>query len=192
MIPTSFDYWRALILYGKYQSTYKVGLRYCLLSYAHENRDKVDLDTLAGDFLDLYIERCRNGKPQLATKGRFTYVERELQGINSGTKSRDQSLAIVKKNALCDMVLQRFNVLNNRNISQPFYTVTPHLLVLNENLLSLVGETSNYNILVDELHSRWDLLEHAYERSNNVESLDVDGYLLHILKQEEPVLRYEG
>jgi hypothetical protein len=184
MIPTNFDYWRALILYGKYQSTYKVGLGYCLLSYAHENRDKVDLDTLAGDFLDLYTERCQTGRPQLATKGRFTYVERELQGINSGTKSRDQSLAIIKKNALCDMVLQRFNVLNNRNISQPFYTVTPRHLILNENLLSLVGETSNYNILVDELHSRWDLLEHAYERSNNVESLDVDEYLLHILKQE--------
>jgi 5-methylcytosine-specific restriction endonuclease McrA len=184
MIPTNTDYWRALILYGKFQSTYKIGLGHCLLSYALENRDKVDLDTLAGDFLDLYTERCRSGHPQLATRGRLTYVERELQNISSGAKIREQSLPIIKKNALSDMVLQRFNVLNNRTISAPFYNVTQHNLVLNENLLSIVEDRSDYNGLADELNSRWDLLEHAYERSNNIESLDVDQYLVHILKQE--------
>lgn len=185
MIPTNTDYWRALILYGKFQSTYKIGLGQCLLSYAQENRDKVELDTLAGDFLDLYSERCQTGQPQLATKGRFTYVERELQEIDSGVKSKEQSLPIIKKSALCDMVLKRFNVLNNRVIKAPFYTVTEHDLILNDNLLSIVEEKSDYNVLVDELHSRWDLLEHAYERSNSIELLDVDQYLEHILKKEQ-------
>ncbi len=185
MIPTNTDYWRALILYGKFQSTYKIALGQCLLSYAQENRDKVDLDTLAGDFLDLYSERCKTGRPQLATKGRFTYVERELREIASGVKNREQSLPIVKKNALTDMVLKRFNVLNNRVISKPFYTVTEHDLILNESLLAIAEERGTRDVLVNELHSRWDLLEHAYERSNNIESLDVDEYLVHILKQEK-------
>jgi HNH endonuclease len=185
MIPNNTDYWRALILYGKFQSTYKIGLGQCLLSYAQENRDKVDLDTLAGDFLDLYTERCKTGRSQLATKGRLTYVERELQEISSGVKNREQSLPIVKKNALSDMVLKRFNVLNNRVISEPFYTVTQSDLILNENLLSIVEERSDHDVLVNELHSRWDLLEHAFEQSNNIELLDVDQNLQYIRKQEK-------
>ena len=88
MNPTFTDYWRALILYGINQSTYKMALGHCLLSYAKENVEKVDLDTLAGDFLNLYTERCLAGKPQIAVQGRMTYVEHELQNIKSGTKTR--------------------------------------------------------------------------------------------------------
>ena len=82
------------------------------------------------------------------------------------------------------MVLQRFNVLNGRVIPQPFYTVTSQHMLLDENLLSLADDKQMHDGLLSELSSRWDLLEHAFE-SNHVDLLDVDEYLLHVIKRDK-------
>jgi hypothetical protein len=164
-----------------------MGLGQLLLKYATENQDKIEMDIVASDFLDIYIGRCQTGKPQLATKGRFTYIEQEIHKLNAGKTKREESLEIVKSKALIDMVLQRFNNLNGRSIREPFYSLTDNsqYLILNPNLLSIANLPENVELLEGELLSRWDLLEHAYERSNNIESLDVDLYNAHIIKAEQ-------
>ena len=65
MHPTPVDCWRALILYGRNASTYKIALGNLLLGYAAKGVDRLDTLDLAGDFIDLYMDRCRSGKPQL-------------------------------------------------------------------------------------------------------------------------------
>ncbi|MDQ1255003.1 MAG: hypothetical protein QG646_4282 [Euryarchaeota archaeon] len=186
MNPTSKDYWRALILYGKQQSTYKIALGNCLLKYSAENNDRVSLDDLTQDFFDLYAERLKAGKPQQGIMGRKTVVEREIDAINLADKSVEKSLETIKKVSLNDMVLQRFNVLYNRQIPEPFYTTSDdsEYLILNNNLLSIFSD-SEYDMLTSELSSRWDLLEHAFEMMNNIEALDVDEYSNHIIKKEK-------
>ena len=38
--PTSKDWWRAVILYGRNMSTYKMGLGDLIINYANKNREK--------------------------------------------------------------------------------------------------------------------------------------------------------
>jgi len=64
------DYWTALILYGRNQSTYKMALGKILLNYSQVNREKVSMNELAEDFFNVYSVRVKNGKPQGATLGR--------------------------------------------------------------------------------------------------------------------------
>jgi hypothetical protein len=186
MNPSNKDYWRALILYGKQQSTYKIALGNCLLNYSYENCTKVSLDDLTEDFFNIYIRRLETGKPQLGTLGRKTVVEREIDEIKFADKSEEKSLENIKKYSLKNMVLQRFNILNNKPIPHPFYVISEDSkhLILNDNLLSLSDDSTN-SILTKELLSRWDLLEHAFESINNIEYLDVDEYVKHIIKREK-------
>jgi hypothetical protein len=186
VVPTSIDYWRALILYGKNSSTYKMGLGRCLLQYSLENRDTISLDELTQDFLTLYQKRCESGKPQLGISGRKTYVEHEIDALKYTDKKLEDSLEIIKKNALYDMVLKRFNVLNNQAVKHPFYSIkNSSYIVLNENLLELGSSKQQHNALLEELLSRWDLLEHAFETIHSIEEIDVDAYLKHIIKKEQ-------
>jgi len=189
MNPTDEDYWRALILYGLNQSTYKIALGKLLGDYAYENRVRIDLDDLTSDFIDIYIDRCKQGKPQLSYPGRKTYVEREVDAINLGIKSKSDSIEIIKKNALLNMVLQRFNTLNRRPIRNPFYTISENerYLIINQNTLNVFSNKEKKEELIPEIMSRWDLLEHAFERVHQIESLDVDEYLKHIIKQEQRI-----
>lgn len=122
MIPSEKDYWRALILYGQNASTYKIALGKLLSNYASENQARVDMDEVTVDFIDIYLDRLKNGKPQLGQVGRKTVVEREIDAILTGSKDKTDAIPIVKRTALLDMVLQRFNTLNRNVIKRPFYS----------------------------------------------------------------------
>jgi len=189
MIPSEKDYWRALILYGRNASTYKIALGKLLSNYAFENRTRINMDEVASDFIDLYCNRLKNGKPQIGLSGRKTVVEREIDAITTGQKDKSDSIPIVKRSALLDMVLQRFNTLNRNVIRRPFYTISEdeNHLIINNNTLTIFSEREQTASLADELMSRWDLLEHAYEKTKQIESLDVDQYLEHVVKQEKRV-----
>jgi hypothetical protein len=181
------DYWRALILYGKNQSTYKMALGKILLQYSQANREKVSLDDLAGDFFDLYNVRMKNGKPQGATLGRRTVVEQEVLASNNGRPSSN-TIEVIKKRSLLEMVLQKFHNLNNTSREVKFYNVSEDnsYLHLEKNLLDL-AIIDNFHFLESEIGSRWDLLEHAFENIHHVESLDVDEYLKRIVKKEKRI-----
>ncbi len=89
------DFWRALILYGKNASTYKMGLGKCLLSYSHQNKDRISLDDLAHDFYKLYVERVKDNKPQGSIKGRETYLEQEIKKVLWAGKSESEAIEII-------------------------------------------------------------------------------------------------
>lgn len=168
--PDEMNYWRGVILFGRNQSTYKIGLGKLLLQYGSENRDKVSLDDLSYDFLNLYRNRCQNNKSQQPVVGIKTYVEHELDAIRHRNKDITEAAQVIRKNALSDMVLQRFNNLFGAKIPEPFYEFSPGdaFIVLNSNLLNICNSPANCEILDQELLSRWDLLEHAFEQSHPV------------------------
>lgn len=188
MIPKPEDYWRALILYGRNASTYKIALGNLLMDYASRGVDRVDTLDLAGDFIDLYMERCRNGKPQLGQSGRKTIVEQEIDSITAGVKRKEDTLDTVRTNALCNMVLQRFHILYDGPISHTFYTLEgDRFIILDDSLGQLAEENELRQSLEGELGSRWDLLEYAFEFTHRNESLDADEYLNHIVRRENRV-----
>lgn len=186
--PDAQDYWRALILYGKNQSTYKMALGQLLIKYANRNSAKVPMDELAEDFLGVYEERTKSGKPQIMMLGRQTFVEQEIDKLRAGVGSREKSVQIVKEKALKNMVLQKFHTVFNRPVPEPFYTLSDDQrhLFLQDSLLGVFADHQN-GVLGDELLSRWDLLEHGFSDSKRAEQIDVDEKLEYVRKAESRI-----
>ena len=177
--PTSKDWWRAVILYGRNMSTYKMGLGDLIINYANKNREKIPLQELSEDFLDIYEERMEKGKHQKMRtmvngeeKG-LTVIERELKKIQQGETSREKAINFVQRDALENMVLKKFHTLFNRQIPDPFYEVTKTHLILQKNTLDTFTDHQN-KPLNRELSSRWELLEFGFENTRKDESLEVD------------------
>jgi CRISPR/Cas system Type II protein with McrA/HNH and RuvC-like nuclease domain len=89
------------------------------------------------------------------------------------------------------MVLRKFHNLNNQETPQRFYTISAdyRYLTLDNSLFKLFFEdddngNNQSQFMRSEISSRWDLLEHAFENIYNVESLDVDQYLEHVIRKE--------
>lgn len=163
-----------------------MGLGECLIKFASENKEKVSLDEVTTEFYEIYRKRCKNGKPQLGLQGRKTEIEKELMQIELAGKDVSKSLEVIKRKCLLDMVLLKFNNLNRHQIAQPFYHVSDsqQYLHLNDNLLNLfAGEKNQY--LLGEIHSRWDLLEHAFETINDIGLIDSDYELEYLLNREK-------
>lgn len=181
------DYWRALILYGKNQSTYKMALGRCLINYSLKNQTKVSLDELADDFYQLYLEKVKAGKNQGALLGKKTYVEQEILNVVYNGKSKATALEVIKDKSLSSMVLQKFHTLNDKSIRIRFYQISDdsRYLLLTDDLLSIFGnDTVQDEFLTAEVSSRWDLLEHAFENIHKIEGLDVDAYLQYLVRRQ--------
>lgn len=186
MKPSSERYWRGLVLYGKNASTYKMGLGYLLLRYGINGEDRITLDDLSYDFLELYQDRCKDNAPQMGQVGRKTIVEREIDFITHSNKPMADSARVIAKGALSDMVLQRFNVLFGRPIPEPFYQFHEGdtAITLSDNLLQLCQEAEVKEVFEREILSRWDLLEHSFERLHPVPILP-DEALLYLQNKQE-------
>lgn len=188
IVPTDRDYWRALILYGKNQSTYKMALGQLLINYANRNFSKISMDELADDFLTVYEDRTKSGMPQNKTLGRQTYVEQEVDNLKAGVGNREKSIQVVKEKALKNMVLKKFHTLFNNPIPKPFYRFSDdeRYLLLQDNLLNVFTDKQNQT-LNKELFSRWDLLEHGFADSKHEELIEVDEKLEYVRKGEKRI-----
>jgi hypothetical protein len=47
------DFWRAVILYGLNQATYKIALGQCLINFVEKDKTTVTMHELAVDFFDI-------------------------------------------------------------------------------------------------------------------------------------------
>jgi 5-methylcytosine-specific restriction endonuclease McrA len=159
----------------------------CLLSYAIANKETISLNDLSKDFLDLYIEKVKLRKPQGGSLGKKTYVEQEIFQVIHAGKREELALEVIREKSLKEMVLRKFHNLNDRTIPLKFYTFSDSKLTLTSNMLNLPMTTGFHNF-ESEISSRWDLLEHAFASIHNIESLDVDQYLQHIIKAEERIV----
>ena len=188
--PSSKDFWRAIVLYGNNMSTYKMGLGHLLINYANKNFQKIPLRDLSEDFLDLYQDRIKTGKPQSrrktinGTETGLTYVEQESRKIEQDDKKKEKAVEAVLKNSLENMVLKKFHTLFKRQIPEPFYLVTDTHLVLQDNLLTLFADKQN-PVMDKELLSRWDLLEFGFGNASDSESIEIDENLEFILQKKQ-------
>jgi len=188
--PNDKDFWRAIILYGSNQSTYKMGLGNLLIKYADDNLEKITLDELAEDFFELYQNRIKNGKPQSkrTTTGDLqkgvTYVEQEITSVESNGTNKQKSLDKIRKRALEEMVLKRFNTLFQRQIPKPFYTVSSTHLILSDNLRTLFSDKQN-SVMSTEVDSRWDLLEFGFFNLKNEDSVEIEETLEFVIQKKK-------
>lgn len=176
------DYWRAIILYGLNTATYKIALAQALGHFAAHDRDRVTMSDLAETFFDLYAARLIEGKPQLATPGRLTVMERIVQLHRAGSLTRERAIARVETEAFGD-VIPRFHKVGGR-VLPAFYEASPQGLILTDALFDVFGGADHAPRLA-ELDSRWSLLEAAFTIRRDESALASDIRALYLRKGYE-------
>lgn len=198
---TTKDYWKALILYGLNQATYKIALGKTLLSLAEQSLTRVRWEQLSKELFQQYQQRLSNDPmPQQATPSRQTVMERIVKAHQIGTLSLDQAIQEVGANAFGDVIRRFDNLGNDESFKGKFYRFDfGKELVLTDDLHRIVeADTSE---LEEELDARWSLLEGAFsiQQKNFVLSNDLrltyleNGYKRKNLTTNIPFLQgYQG
>jgi len=162
------DYWKAIILYGLNQATYKIALGKTLLELVHLGHETIDWPLLSKLYLDNYIKRLTDDAlPQQANPSRLTFMERTITQLKNKTISYDEAIKLVEIGAFND-VIPRFQTLgmNKEIIGERFYHFDfGKKLYLHDSVFK-VNETSS-DELFTELDARWSLLEGAFKIGND-------------------------
>jgi hypothetical protein len=180
------EYWRTIILYGGNVATYKIALGKSIIDFAKAKKSTVNMTELSIKFFEEYKERLNKNMPQLSIPNRKTVMETVVDLYKIGSISYDKAIDMVKQNAFND-VIPRFHNLNGQPIDMKFYDINKSGLVLTDNIFRLCEE-KDLDILVDELLSRWSLLEASFEMSKEQAyiSNDADQIRLEYLKKGYP------
>ena len=160
---TPNDYWKAIVLFGLNNATYKMGLGHTLLNLAKSGKAKVTWDQLAETFFEQYQNRLiKNPMPQQGNPARLTKMERIVRKLNAGRIDKASAIEQVAREAFDDVVPRFQTIGTDKNIVKNYFyefnfgrdlTLTDELLGLGEHDLSQ---------LRDELDARWSLLEGAF------------------------------
>lgn len=158
------DVFRGLILYGLTASTYKMAVGHLLSVYSINGVDRIPLEDMASDILDLYSQRFdeRGFKPQLNISGRKTVITNQINKLNYDRISRDDAISKIKTDALFKMVLPKFHNLGITPVPIKFYEFDQHTLILTKRVFK-VFDDEYYLQNQSEVNSRWDLIESAFE-----------------------------
>lgn len=172
------DFWRAIILYGLNTATYKMALGKCLADLVKEGRSEIAIEELAERFVRLYTERLESGKPQLVTPGRQSVMEQVVELNNLGRISRDAAIQRVRAQPFSE-VIPRFHTVHNQVIPVKFYEADQERLIITDETFHLFADDAGCDLL-DELFSRWSLLEAAFEmrREDSVLANDIRRFYL--------------
>lgn len=157
------DYWKALILYGLNQATYKIALGKTLLTLANDGQTIVTWEQLSKEFFLQYRQRLvqDDPMPQQATPARQTVMERIVRLHQSGMLSFDQAVQEVGANAFGDVIRRFDNLGNDESFKGKFYRFDfGKELILTDDLHRVVE--ADRPELEEELDARWSLLEGAF------------------------------
>lgn len=156
------DYWKALILYGLNQATYKIALGKTLLSMSAKGYNRVPWDVLAAEFFDQYRTRLEveDRMPQQATPGRRTTMER-IFGSFQLRQNLDEAISEVGATAFEDVIPRFHNLAGMEDIQGKFYRFEFGRYLELTDALHIVREEQE-DALHAELDARWGLLEGAF------------------------------
>lgn len=160
---STIDYWKAIILYGLNQATYKIALGKTLLQLAENGKENVEWNKLSKYFLDNYLERLASKyRPQQSNPNRLTVMERIVTGINKGIYSYEEAIELVGKNAFND-VIPRFQTIGTDTeiAANKFYHFDHGKSLHIHDTVFALNQNSRTE-LDAELQARWSLLEGAF------------------------------
>ena len=156
------DYWKALVLYGLNQATYKIALGKALLSLSAKGYNRVPWDILASEFFELYRTRLgvSDPLPQQGTPGRQTAIERIFATFQLRSDI-DTAIGAVQADAFDDVIPRFHNLAGIESIQGKFYRFeVGRALELTDELHAVREEQES--ALHAELDARWGLLEGAF------------------------------
>jgi hypothetical protein len=168
------ELWRAIILYGLNQASYKMALGKVLIDQTTNGTHEISWEPLSRSFLDAYIERIeQTGMPQQATTGRLTKMERIVSQFNLGQINYDQAIDMVATEGFNDVV-PRFQTIGTDKtvVGNAFYDIEfGKRLIIKDALLEIA--TNKPTEYLDEIDAPWGLLEGAFSINQSTESLSL-------------------
>ncbi|MCL0043189.1 HNH endonuclease [Dehalococcoidia bacterium] len=193
--------WKAIILFGLNNATYKMALANCLLEFASNGETTIKWDELAYSFYLQYKERLsENNMPQQTHPSRQTKLEVIIKQTNNGQLTEEQAVERVAREGFVDVV-PRFQTIGQEKIPGSFYDYDfGKNLTLKDSTLQ-IAELKKAE-LNDEISARWSHLEGAFminRDSDNQLANDVretylqNGYDRKPLTHNKPFLQaYQG
>ncbi len=175
------DYWKALILYGLNQATYKIALGKTLLSLANSGHTTVSWEVLSREFFLQYQQRLSQDSPmpQQATPTRQTVMERIVALYQVGNFSLEEAVQEVGNNAFGDVIYRFDNLGKDISFKGKFYRFEfGKELILTDELHNIAE--SSHPELEEELDARWSLLEGAFSIQQENYTLSNDLRLIYL------------
>src|SRR5687768_4283975 len=102
---TAIEYWKAIVLYGLNNATYKIALAKSLLDFSAQGLTSVSWDQLSASFLNNYRNRLQGdgAMPQQANPARLTVMERIVGELTYDRITYSQAVARVGMEAFNDV-----------------------------------------------------------------------------------------
>jgi hypothetical protein len=178
---TNLDYWKAIILYGLNNATYKIALGKTLLDLQASQQGQVQWSLLSETFLNNYLAKLEERPmPQQANPARITVMERIIAELKTGRISKDQAISDTGIKGFND-VIPRFHSIgtNTEMVRDRFYEVEFGRAIRLKDELFMLGE-EDVQALYEELHARWNLLEGAFAINQTQSVLQNDDRLIYI------------
>ncbi len=162
---TNDNLWRALILLGKNNKTYKFALAKSLIYFANQNQSHIHLHDLSKIFADYMIEHVKMGNTQGVSdekKGDFLIA---CENYRDGIINESQLYEITSQYAFRD-VIDRFHTLNQSESPILFYDwkafKSEKKLILSDEIFQLINSPYAHQFM-HEIEARWRLVENAWE-----------------------------
>ena len=172
------DYWKAIILYGLNQATYKIALGKTLIDFACLKKTNISWEELSKKFLKEYNTRLvlENPKPQQSNPHRRTVMERIILQLKNNQISENEAVSMVGENAFDD-VIPRFHNLGHMDIQGLFYIFNQgKSLTLTDKFFKIVENKEQQ--LIQEVNSRWSMLEGAFSTYHSQGELRLENDML--------------
>lgn len=163
--PNASECWHSVILRGLNSATYKMALAWCIAQSVEAGKTRVTMDELAEAFLDVSVERLRNGMPQLSDPNNEAGMEGVVREFQSGRLDRRDAVGRVRAKAFVD-VLRSFHMVDRAEVPVRFFTIDDAGLLITEDAHRVITREGTDHILA-ELDQKWAELEMAWKQNRD-------------------------
>lgn len=165
---------RSVILFGRNIASYKFALAKALFDSVRLGEGSLTLEQLAVPYTRHLVEHIKNHpKQSISRSSRFLNA---CEGYAKGTTSYDQLISAAVKLGF-DNVLDAFHVVNRENVPVQFFEKDfnggTKRIILTDEVFELFNSNESNNIL-QEIESRWNLVETAWETGVSANLLSYD------------------
>lgn len=180
------DYWKAIILYGLNNATYKIALGKTLLELANRDITHVPWGMLSEEFLKQYKDRLdKTVMPQQTNPSRLTVMERIISQFNQGHLTWTEAVERVGTDAFNDVIPRFHNIVRDGEFAKDkFYEFHPNnKILIKDSVFDILQDRPDE--LFEEIDARWGLLEGAFLINRDQFDLENDIRNIYIQKGHE-------
>jgi hypothetical protein len=164
--PTSENYWRAIILFGRNSASYKFALAKALLEFILQKKNTITLEELAVPYSSHLCEHLKKHPKQNTSKGSSFLTK--LRSFNERNINQDEMIQQTVRLGF-NNVLDAFHNVHGNEVNVRFFlneSKSNNRIRLTDDFFRM-AERAQFENLNKETESRWRLVESAWENNLN-------------------------